>query len=307
MRYASKRWTETETDAGGQRRTRQRMTVYYPDRIEKYVMGPGGQWIEFAEPGQAWPTPWVDGARQPLGIPVFHFYNPGVRSELWNAVFIQDAINKSALDLLAASDTEGFRILFAHGWYPTSDGQPPKDDESNLLHVAPGQIIGSTDKDAGLTPIEGGDLSKLEAVLNGWILRLDQVTGTPTSRHQMTAQVASEATLKQQESKLIAKVEERQSLFGGAWTDCLAMARRLENLWGRKGLNEESLISIRWKPAATRDETAELGRLVLKREKLSVPLRQIWMEAGYDQKVIETMMQEPEIRNLTFATYPGAA
>jgi hypothetical protein len=306
MEFASKRWTETTMDESRQRKTLQRMTLYYPDRIEKYVMGNGGKWAQFGEDGQAWPVRWVDVAGQPLGIPVIHFRNPALRSELWNAFYVQDAINKTALDLLAAGDTAGFRILFAHGWIPTIDGKEAASDGKNLLKIAPGQIIGSSAADAALDTIEPTDLAKLEGVLDGWIMRLAQVTGTPVSRFQMTKQVAAEGTLKQQESKLIAKVEDRQVTFGNAWEDCLGVARRMANTFGAAGLDEEAQIESQWNPAAVRDETAELERIVLKREKLQVPLFQVWQEAGYSQEQIDKMLTSPEIQNLTFATYPGA-
>jgi len=307
MEFASKRWTETSVDVSGQRKTLQRMTLYYPDRIEKYVMGNGGEWIQFNDDGQAWPVRWVDVAGKPLGIPVIHFRNPALRSELWNAFYVQDAVNKTALDLLAASDTAGFRILFAHGWIPTTDGKAAASDGRNLLKIAPGQIIGSSAADAALDTIEPTDLSKLEGVLDGWIMRLAQVTGTPVSRFQMTKQIAAEGTLKQQDAKLVAKVEDRQVTFGNAWEDCLNVARRMANTFGAAGLDEEAQIESQWNPAAVRDETAELERIALKRVKLQVPLFQVWQEAGYSQEQIDKMLASPEIQNLTFATYPGVA
>jgi hypothetical protein len=321
MEFASKRWTEPMINESGQRQTLQRMTLYYPNRIEKYVMGKGGEWSQLEEPGQqrigssaadavggrpVWPVPWVDQAGAPLGIPVVHFRNPALRSELWNAFYVQDAVNKTALDLLAAGDTAGFRILFAHGWIPTTDGKTAASDGKNLIKIAPGQIIGSSAADAGLDPIEPTDLSKLEDVLNGWIMRLAQVTGAPVSRFQMTKQIAAEGTLKQQESKLIAKVEDRQVTFGNAWEDCLNVARRMANTFGAAGLDEEAQIESQWNPAAVRDETAELERIALKRGKLQVPLFQVWQEAGYSPEQIDKMLASPEIQNLTFTTYPGA-
>jgi len=270
------------------------------------VMGNGGEWAQFGEDGQAWPVRWVDVAGKPLGIPVIHFRNPALRSELWNAFYVQDAVNKTALDLLAAGDTAGFRILFAHGWIPTTDGKAAASDGSNLLKIAPGQIIGSSAADAALDTIEPTDLVKLESVLDGWIMRLAQVTGTPVSRFQMTKQIAAEGTLKQQDAKLVAKVEDRQVTFGNAWEDCLNVARRMANTFGAAGLDEEAQIESQWNPAAVRDESAELERIALKREKLQVPLFQVWQEAGYSPEQIDKMLASPEIQNLTFATYPGA-
>ncbi len=142
MSYAVKRWTESVTDAQGKRTTRQRMTVYFPERFERYAMGKGGTWEPYREDGQAFPTPWVDGQGQPLGIPVIHFRNSDGRSELWDAIPLQDAIHKAALDLLAAQDTAGFPMLIARGFNLTTDGAPPASDSSSrrsrLMSSPPG-------------------------------------------------------------------------------------------------------------------------------------------------------------------------
>jgi len=308
MLYATKRWTETETsETGTGRQTRQRMTVYYPDRIKRFVMGLGNEWEPYREDGQAFPTPWVDAQGKPLGIPVIHFRNVGDKSELWDAIPIQDAINKMSLDVIAAQDSAGFPLLIARGFYLTTDGAAPATDGTNLLKLAPGSWIGTPEANMDVTRMQAADLSQMLAVLDSFIVKLAQVTDTPTSRFQLTGQVAASETLKQQESPLLAKIRARQALFGDAWEDCLYMARRLANLYGNAGLDEEAQIETLWERAETRDETDQLTRLAIKREKLQIPLRQIWKEAGYTEEQIATMLADPEIRNLTFATYPGAA
>ena len=75
MLYATKRWTESYTPdpgadtqvrpyEGGREETRQRLTVYFPDRVEKYVLATTGSkfreagWQPFAdEDGGVWPLP----------------------------------------------------------------------------------------------------------------------------------------------------------------------------------------------------------------------------------------------------------
>jgi hypothetical protein len=300
MKCAVKRWTETtgvgyNADAGGSRQTRQRMTVYYPDRLERYAMGKGGEWEPYQEDRQSFPTPWRDQNQKPLGIPVVHFRNSGGNSELWDAIPIQDAIHKSALDLLAAQDTAGFPLLIARGFNLTTDGAIPASDGSNLLKLAPGSWIGTPDAAQDVRRLEGADLDKMLRVVDSLIIKLAQVTDTPVNRFQMTGQIAAAETLKQQDSPLLAKVRSRQSKFGDAWEDCLYMARKLANLYGGAGLNEDSLIETQWEPAEARDETAEIERLAVKAEKLGIPKRQIWKEAGYNDAQIEAMLAEPEI------------
>src|SRR5581483_7064753 len=157
--YAVKRWTE---DSGG-RGARQRMTLYYPDRVEKYAAD-GARWKQVLDSGDStWPLPWKDKTGKPLGIPVIHFRNRKLRAEAWEAIPLQDAINKSLIDLLAGADTSAFRILYALGFIPTTDGQAPKSDGSNLLAVEPGAFVWTTKprSEAEFGSSESADLSKL--------------------------------------------------------------------------------------------------------------------------------------------------
>lgn len=296
MQYATKRWSETITNGRGRPTVRQRMTVYYPDRVEKYYLATSGSeagWLPLEEEGEPWPLPWRDAAGRPLGIPVIHFRNPGSRSELWDAIPIQDAINKTVLDLLASADAAGVPIFKAIGCWPTTDGKPPADDGSNLLKVFPGCWLGSPSQDAQIDTIPPADLRPMLDLLDSLILKLAQVTDTPTSRFQLTRQVAAEGTLKQQEAPLLAKVRARQVVFGNAWEDALYMARRLANAHGA-GVPEDATLETMWVPAAIRDEREHLESLALKREKLGVPLEQIWREAGYSQEQIDEMKQMEE-------------
>ena len=210
MEKASKRFTEKIVHDNGRRETRARMTVYYPDRVEKFVRDTSDEsgWGPLEVEGEPWPLPWVDQAGQPLGIPIIHFKSPKLRSELWDAIPPQDLINKTALDILATADAAGFPIRLAQGWTPTSDGLPPEDDGSNYLEVFPGCWI-TAPADAKTDIIPPADVKGLVETLDSWIIKLAQVTDTPVSRFQMTRQVAAEDTLKQQEAVLLAKVRAR--------------------------------------------------------------------------------------------------
>ncbi|MBM3748923.1 MAG: hypothetical protein FJW34_24410, partial [Acidobacteria bacterium] len=111
--YAAKRWTEVTDNS----KARQRMTLYYPERVEKYAAS-GAAWERVSDPGDAgWPLAWVDQQGQPLGLPVIHFYNPALRCEAWDGIPLQNAINKTLIDLLATADLTAFRIFVALGWY----------------------------------------------------------------------------------------------------------------------------------------------------------------------------------------------
>jgi hypothetical protein len=281
-----KRWTET-IRVEGRKETRQRATVYYPDRVERYVYGKAG-WEEYAEnPGDAWPISWKNTDGEPLGIAMIHFKNAGLRPEAWDAIPMQDAVNKILIDALAAADVTGFRIFKAFGWIPTTDGKEPAADGSNWLQIRPGGVYGSTKSDGIFEAIEAADVTPLIDVLTQLILYTAMITDTPVSRFVATKQVASSDTLKDQEKPLKKKANDRRVIFGNAWESCMDLARRLANIYGQAGLDEKLGFSTLWQHSESLEELKQ------KRE-LGIPEESLWREAGYSPDQIKAMKETDE-------------
>lgn len=292
--YASKRWTE-RTERGA---ARQRLTLYYPDRVEKYVHN-GLRFDPVQDPGDpGWPIPWLAADGLPIGLAVAHFKNRDLRPEAWDAVPLQNAINKALVDIVAAADVTAFRFFVAMGWVPTSDGKAPASDGSNQVNLQPGSIIGTTRpaSEVSFQAIEGANLAPLIDLINSLIVWLAMVTDTPVTRFQSTRQVAAEGTLKQQNEPLLAKVKLRQTLLGNAWEDAYKVARRLANTYGAAGLDEEPAFNCQWSDPSPRDELDLLQALAIKRDKLAVPVEQLWREAGYDEDEIAAMKNSEEYK-----------
>ena len=287
---AVKQWSET-IEANGQLLTRMRRTVYYPDRIERWVYD-SGDWQHYTEGGK-WQVPWTTGKGKnlkPLGIPVIHFRNEGLAPEAWEAIPLQDAVNKIMIDILASADTTGFRVFVALGWVPTTDGRDLASDGSNALSIAPGQVIGTTKSknDASFEAIDGADVTPLMNTLTEIIAIASQITATPVSRFVMTRQLAGAETVKEQDKPLQRKAKKRRVLFGNGWEDAMSMARKLDNLYGRAGLDETILFSTLWEHSTSLDELKD------KRESLSIPLEQLWIEAGYSPEQVTAMKKSEE-------------
>lgn len=292
----SKRWIEY--NESGQ--ARQRLTVYYPDRIEKYEMR-GGQFLPVspeimqAEGDTGWPLPWVDALGQPLGIPIVHFVNHGYRQEARDAWPLQDAANKTLIDLIASADVSAFRIYKAFGFYPTTDGQPLADDNSNAMNLAPGMIVGSKQEGGTFDAIEGADPSPLVNILQQLIFYSAMVTRTPTSRYQISGLVAAEGTLKQQQESLLAKVKIRHELFGSAWAQIMTLARRLWNTFADgPSIDEAQSYEVLWENPEPRDRNQELQALQIEKDTLQIPLPMLWRKAGYTDQDIKQMMIDRE-------------
>ena len=282
--YAIKYWrTEGERaeDAGYQRR----LNVYYPDRIEKYrsdERAGAGEWLPMGAP-----EPWVDANGQPLGVPVHHFKNRDQgwdygQSELKSVVPVQNALNKSVIDLIAAADVSAFAILYMLG-----DSMPNPS-------FTPGSMITSKTATAfGRVP--GEDLTPLIRLKDSFAMEVARVTRTPLHYFQISGQRPAEGTLKQEEVGLVSKVEKAQVDFGNTWEDAMRMGLRLAQVYGEgfPALDEHAIISTQWANAQTRDEAAEIERAQGKKA-LGIPAERLWAELGYSQQDIDEMMASPE-------------
>lgn len=311
---ASKRWKveDEDLDSAGYKR---RINLYYPDRVEKYVSDERyfeGNWAPYQEEGEPWPLPWTDEEDgEPLGVSVIHFknkergYNWG-RSELGDVVPLQNAQNKVLIDLLAASDLTGFQNYWMLG------------DDPSGIEVTPGSWVYSkkppSEVEVGV--FEPGDPGPLLKVLQELTLKVAQVTRTPISYFQASGHAVAEGTLKQQEAGLVARAKNRQVYFGNAWEDVAKMSRRLNNAFGDGGSDPDAPISTIWADPQTRNEKELAETLGIKREKLQVPIEQIWREAGYSPEQIEEMkasdeykarieMQQAAMQGLGMAQEPG--
>ena len=281
MEYASKRWIERID----QHTTKNRMNLYYPDRVEKYEHN-GADWVAFQAQGEPWPIPRVDSAGNPLGIQVIHFRNTAdIRPEHWDAIPLQRGLIKLVIDLLAAGDFAGFKLLVAFGWQPDANTK-----------VAPGQIFGSqrTKNEASLEAIDASDLNQLVDSIQAMVGWVSVTTSTPASKLAFSAQVQSEGSQQEQKEGLFAKTRRRQNLYNDAWIQCFEMARTLQNTFGQAVDEEPSFVPM-WEPLQSRDTQDERDEWRAKKD-LGVPLEQLWSEMGYSAEQIQAMKQTEEYK-----------
>ncbi len=290
MILAVQQWNEITQDE--KMDSRLKRTIYYPDRIERFEMSDKGDWVQAKES-----QPWLDRQNKPLGIPVIHFKNENMRPEAWDAIPLQDGVNKSLVDIHGTMDLSGFPIFILLGIYPTNDGLPPAADNSNVWNMGPAQFLGNANKGsdaASVQKFDGSDPTPLMETLKDQIVFIAQITSTPTSRFVITAQVASDSTLKEQEQALKKKAKTRQTLFGDAWERVMYMARRINNKFGTDEFSEELKISTIWKNIENTED-------ILKKKELGIPEETLWEELGYSQQQIIAIKATAEYR-LKFLT-----
>lgn len=279
---AVKQWTETVMLKNKQQRTRQRRTVYYPDRIERFMYD--GGWKPYNDDNKGEIIPLKDGSGKPIGLPVIHFRNVDEQSEIWDVLPNQDVINKIAIDILGVSDLTGFPTTFVAGFNPV-------DADGNPIVLSPGQIWGTT-KDAGTVKAEKQEASNITPVvetLTTWISLTANLSSTPVSRFIMTGQIASSETLKDQDKPLQRKAERRRVMFGNSWEQAMNIARRMSNVYSAAGLDEDVKISCDWKLEYTQEQLTNLKELGVTQEFL-------WRKAGLTQAEIDSIKETEEYK-----------
>ena len=128
-------------------------------------------------------------------------------------------------------------------------------------------------------------------------MEIARVSRTPLSFFQITRQVSSEGTLKQQESGLVSRAKKRQVEYGNTWEDVFGFARKLWNLYGGQPmLDETATIDAQWADPETRDDKGRLEELKIKSE-LGVPEKTIWIEMGYSAEQILEFEASPDYQD----------
>ena len=283
--WASKKWIQ-RPHIGEEPETR--LNLYYPDRVEKFVAR-GGVWARYSEPEEPWPVPWVDGAGEPIGVPLIHFRNRPMgsdfgQSEIINVIPMQDLLNKSLIDLTMILDTLAFPQRYTlnvnHG--------------SSRLDILPGSVTefhseydGGTVGQWNAATVDG-PLKSIEALVQ----HIAGTTRTPQHLFQIIGGIPSGEALKTAESGLVNKAKQRMVNFGNSWEDALMLAMRIQGVFGTALPEiEEGSIQTTWDDPETRNEQAHMESLKAKME-LGITKHQIWREMGYTQEQIDQMDED---------------
>jgi hypothetical protein len=285
--FAVQYFYSEEVDENGDVVQIHRRTIYYPDHIEREYMGDNGTWSEY-EP----PELWVGKDKKPLGIPVVHFKNKDMRPEAWDAIPLQDSVNKTFIDVQGSADFFGFPVGWIIGAYPTTDGKPIASDRSNVFYMQPGQFNGFQQNANGNVSVakwEGSDPAPLMNTVKDQIMFIAQITGTPATKFIATAQVASAETLKEQKDSLKKRAKNRQISFGDSWEEVMSLARAINNAFGSEQFDEDITITTIWKNIETIEELKD-------EQSLGVPVESLWTRLGYNAEKVAEMKAIPSYK-----------
>jgi len=293
----SKRWIE-EYWEDDEIKQRNRMTLYIGKvgselagdviaaRIEKYYLDEAGTWANYQDPeDEGWPIWWTDNETETgvsMPIPVIHFrneeYEPG-QKKIWG---LQTSMDQQWIAFNNSNLMSGHQLLVAFGFYPTKDGQPVKEDGSNLMTVGPRRIIGTQSKAPREASVEAINPPSAESLLNGLdktAIYCSFVGSLPVSNFIFSKSVASSETLKQGDAELVARVNELKGLWSESWSMAMDIARKMENVFNGGNLAEGPKIVPQFSPSERRDMEHLQKEATAKRD-AGVPeeilLQEIW-------------------------------
>jgi hypothetical protein len=273
---------------------RTRVTIYFRDRIERYVSDrtrvPG---TVAAKQMMLLPDGEVEN---PFGVPVFHFPNKrlfgyGV-SELDDVIPLQDALNKSVCDMLVAMEFAAFRQRWATGL----DVEVDEDGKAKAPPFRPGvdRIFAAEDKEVRFGEFAETNLEQFLKVQEDLRAEIARVSGTPLHYLFITrGDFPSGEAMKSAEARLTEKLEDRHDAHGPTWQRLMTFALTVESA----RLPQTFELRTSWADPAPRSDE-ERARTGLMKRQLGVSRRQVLKEQGYNDELIEEMIKEEPVQTV---------
>ena len=289
---AARRWYDPDTKY-------LHLNLYFPDRIEKYrsvrPVSSGGesvswdtmQWDRYTPDGEAWPVLLTVTDT----VPVFHFGNNarvnhyGV-SELRDVIPLQDAINKTVMDMLVAMEFAAFPQRVVIG-VDTSDD----DTIDALARLQTGidrmvAITGDGDKQASIAEFSAANMTQYLDVAEKFDQFIARVSRVPSRYLTQEATAVSGTSKRMDEAPWVSKIEDRQRAFGAVWADVARYGLRLVGVESERGA-----LRVNWQPAAPLSEGEQLEQAEAK-ERIGWPFPAILREMGYEPEQVDQIVQE---------------
>ncbi|MFE2075200.1 phage portal protein [Streptomyces misionensis] len=237
-------------------------------------------------------TEWDKGVTEPnpLGmVPVVPFENKARLvgepfSDLANVIPIQDAINKTVMDALTASEF----AAFPQRWVT---GLEIQEDESGKpiapYNVGLDKLLQAEDPSASFGSFAPADLKNYVTLVDMLVQHLASVSRVPSHYFLVNStNTPSGEAIISAEAGLVAKVRERMIHFGESWERVIRLCFRVK----RDKRQDAFEMETRWKDPEYRTEAQHIDAL-LKLKQLNVPEEVLWSEAGFTAAQIDSFRE----------------
>lgn len=210
-------------------------------------------------------------------------------SEISGIIPAQNAINKTAADMLVASEFAAFRQRYLLNFDAEID--PVTKQPREPFQVGSDRIlmIGSPDRsdDPNAPAVQVGEfeVSPLENYIKAiemWVQHIATRTRTPA--HYLLGQSGSfpsGESLKATETGLVAKARQKMRHYGEAWEEVMRLAFDVLSDSRAAVVDSETL----WRDPESRTEAEHIDALT-KLKTIGVPQEQLWEDAGYTPQQI---------------------
>lgn len=273
--YAVKMW---ETADGT------RLNIYTPDTVVKYsttakTVTDGTDWTQ------------IGSLENPFGeVPVFHFrtHRPFGRPEHKDAYDAQNYINKQFIQSMVTADYQGapqrYAISKAGSSNETADFEDGDTERENVeaLKNGPGSLWYLTDVDQ-IGQFSPADPKVFWEPITNTVRSMASLTNTPLHYFEKTGNVPSGEALRTAEAPLIKKVNDRKLAFAQAWRELFKFVLKINNI--------DSDVQVKWEDVESLDELARLDAS-LKKRNIGISTAQVLREDGYDEEIIQRILQE---------------
>lgn len=260
------------------------MTIYYSDRIDYFI---GKKKTDETNSYKAFVPDAIPSAINPYNkIPVFHFRisGRGIKSELFNAIPIQDAVNKLFADMMISAEFGAFKQRYV---ISNSDGL-------NALKNAPNEIWNIPASDGLGQPTQVGEftateLSNFLQAIDSLAMSLASVTRTP--KHFFIKQQGdpSGEALMTMEAPLVKKCNRYIARFSPVWSQLMSFLLEVND--GTE-VDPKLITPIFEKPASVQPLTqADIRQ---KTVAAGVPLETALRWEGKSESDIEQMSQDKQ-------------
>jgi hypothetical protein len=296
-------WVDPEMDAA-----RDRATLYFKDRIERWVTKVGEKdlskpesWVPYVVDGQVWPAP-----NPYKRLPFFHFRTKRTYGvpEHKAAYGPQRLINKLVSAHAVTIDFQSFPQRYALSNprlddvlgnlidpdNPEDDDDDPEGNGRSQLRADPSAVW----KLPGVTSVgqfAPADPQVFMAPLDRYIKAMAETTGTPLDQFTGYSQPPSGEARKAANEPLYEKATNRRNNYGGVLADAYEFALEL--------MGESDIeVTVQWKPV---ESATGLDDWTVAEKKIAngVPLKQVLVEMGYPEDQVDEWLLDESGADLT--------
>lgn len=294
---------------------RRRVTLFYDDRIERYI-GKKKEESSTATKAKDY-MPYTPDAGDPEGwyephdygrVPVFHLRTatPYGISELEDVYGAQNLLTKQIVTLAAATEGYGWPLraaLSKAGTLGDRSAAAGWDDQQNVpvssqlnarqrgpnIRTNPGDIVKLHDTDS-LVSLPPADVNNFVQPIELALTLVNTVSGKNVYSHNATRADASGVAQQERDRPLVKIVQAYQRLFGAALKDMYEFALLIRG-------HADAVVTLAWSEAQLVDDVQSANTAIAK-QSAGVPQDETLVEMGYLPKQVEEWSKGTELTNL---------